>query len=171
MSKVIFRRVVTVDDLGRISDHDGMGRHVEIHKCKRSDQDIVSDRDIPDDTGIASNPDPVADLRIAFPFSPEFHTYGDALVQGAILPEHGVIVDGDIAAMDQDEAFADPRMPTDLDSRSPGATPEHPSGKEGMPAALVQPEPEDPPEIHFPDGRFQQTPKPFASVVPIQVRE
>jgi hypothetical protein len=129
--------VVTVDDLGRISDHDGMGGHVEIHKCKRSDQDIVSDRDIPDDTGIASNPDPVADLRIAFPFSPEFHTYGDALVQGAILPEHGVIVDGDIAAMDQHKPLTYPGMPTDLDTRFPGTAPEHPSGEEWMTAALV----------------------------------
>jgi hypothetical protein len=93
------------------------------------------------------------------------------LVQGAVLSYDGLIVDGDIAAMDQDEAFADPRMPADLDSRSPGTAPEHPSGKERMPAALVQPEPEDPSEIRFPDGRVQQTPEPFASVVPIQVRE
>jgi hypothetical protein len=72
--------MLTVDNLGRVADHDGMGRHVEIHEGKRSNQDIVSDRDVSDDTGIAPNPDPVADHRISSPFSPEFHADGDALV-------------------------------------------------------------------------------------------
>lgn len=171
VSDVILRSMVAMYDLGWIPDHDGMGRYVDIHEGKRGDQDIVSDRDASDDTGIAPDPDPVADHRISFPFPPEFHADSDALVQGAVLSDDGLIVNGDITAMDQDETFSDPRMPTDLDSRSPGTTPEHPSGKEGMPAALVQPEPEDPSEIRFPDGRVKQTPEPFSSIVPIQVRE
>lgn len=168
---IIFRRMFTMDNPGRVADHDGMGRHVEIHEGKRGDQDIVPDRDVSDDTGVAPDPDPVANHRIAFPFPPEFHADGDALVQGAVLSDDGLIVDGDIAAMDQDEAFADPRMPTNLDSRSPGTTPEHPSEKKGMPAVLVQPEPEDPAKIRFPNGRVQQSPEPFSSVVSVQICE
>lgn len=168
---VILRGMIAMYDLGRVPDHDRMGRHVEIHKRERSDEDVVTDGDIPHDASIASDPDFVADDGIAFPLSPKLHADGDALVQGAVLSDDGLIVDGDITAMDQDETFSDPRMPTDLDSRSPGTTPEHPSGKEGMPAALIQSEPEDPSEIRFPDGRVQQTPEPFSSVVPIQIRE
>ncbi len=134
---VILRGVVAVNDLGRVPDHDGMGRHVEIHERERGDEDIVPDRDIPHDTSIAPNPDPVADDGIAFPLPPKFHADGNALVQRAILPDDGFVVDGDIAAMDQHKPLTYPGMPTDLDTRFPGTAPEHPSGEEWMTAALV----------------------------------
>ena len=168
---VIIRSVVAVDNPGWIPDHDGMGRNVEIHEGKGGDQDIVTNRDISNDTSIAPDPYVVSDGRIAPSLPTELHSDGNASVHRTVLSDDSVVVYGDIATMDQDETFSDPRMPTDLDSRYPGTTPEHPSGKEGMPAALVQPEPEYPTEIRFPDGRVQQTPESFSSVVPIQVRE
>lgn len=168
---VILRSVVAMYDLGRIPDHDGMGRHVEIHKRERGDEDVVTDGDIPHDTCIAPDPDPVADDGIAFPLPPKLHADGNALVQRAILPDDGFVVDGYITAMDQYKPLAYPGMPTDLDTRFPGTTPEHPSRKERMAAALVQPEPEHPSEIRFPDSRVQQSPESIPSIESIQIRE
>lgn len=169
MRDIAFGRTLAVYYLGGVANHDRMGGDVEIDEGKGSDQNIVSNRDVSNYTSIAPDPDIVADGGIPFSRPPELHADGDALVQGTVPSKDGLIVYGDIATMDQDESLAYPGMPTDLDARLPGTTPEQPSGQERTLTALIQTKQKNPLEIRFPDGRIKQTPDSPPPVISVQV--
>ena len=107
-------RQLAMDDLCRIADYDRVRRDVKVHKRKGSDKDIVSDRDITYDTGVAPDPHIVANYRIPFPFTSKLHPDGDSVIHRTVFSEDGFVVYGYVSTMNQDESLADPGVPTDL---------------------------------------------------------
>ena len=80
MCDIGFSCVLAVDDLCGITNHDRMGRYVKIHEGKWSDQDIIPNRNVSYDTGIAPNPDVVTNRWITLSFPPELHPDSNAMV-------------------------------------------------------------------------------------------
>ena len=167
ISNIAFCRMLARYDPGRVSDYNRVWGDVKVHKGKGSDEDIISDCNVPNNADITPDPYIISNYRITLPFTSKLHPDSAAMVHGTILPDNRSIVHCYVSTMNQDESLADLGMPTDLNPCFQGIASKQPSGQKRMTFALIQAEKENPSEINFSDSRGKQIPEPSFSVVSV----
>ena len=103
-------------DCARITDDDGMRRDITINKGTGSNQDIVSDGNLPDDRGINTDTHTTADSGVTLSRSPAFLPDGHPFMKMAVLTQDGIPVYGNIVGVSQIEPLTNPRATRNLES-------------------------------------------------------
>lgn len=102
-----------------ISNDDGMGGNVTIDKSSRSDQDIVSDGNLPDHGCIDTNTHATADSWDPPARPSTFRADGYALMKMAIVTQDGSAIYGDIVGVAQIEPLPNPGTTRNLNPMFP----------------------------------------------------
>lgn len=84
-----------------------MAGDIAVHIRPWSDEDIVADRNGPDDGGVYADPHTIPQNGCAFPLATILLTNGHALMQVAVRADDGGFVNRDVESVPEIEARAD----------------------------------------------------------------
>ena len=96
-----------MDYAARIAHDNGMAGDITVHIRPWSDEDIVADRNGPDDGGVYADPHTIPQNGCAFPLATILLTNGHALMKIAVRTDDGGLVNRDVEGVSEVEPRSD----------------------------------------------------------------